>query len=140
MALSSMQEKSYCVLEFAETSLVSVVQRHFHTKFGKEPPHRHNVVSTLNPTEHVWDVLEKHLATFRLPPSSIPELKGRGGLVVRSRLRGRRVLGWIPNSTEVSLCTEPAARKSKRCGQMSYRWRGAEFWRGVASPSVILVI
>lgn len=39
----SMQEKAYCVLEYAKTSSFIVVQRHFRTKFGKEPPHRHNI-------------------------------------------------------------------------------------------------
>ncbi|GFR28841.1 DUF4817 domain-containing protein [Trichonephila clavata] len=41
--MSSMQEKAYCVFEYAKTSSVTVVQRHFRTKFRKEPPHRHNI-------------------------------------------------------------------------------------------------
>ncbi|GFR27549.1 DUF4817 domain-containing protein [Trichonephila clavata] len=38
-----MQEKAHCVFEYAKTSLVTVVQRHFRTNFRKEPPHRHNI-------------------------------------------------------------------------------------------------
>ncbi|GFS52225.1 DUF4817 domain-containing protein [Trichonephila clavipes] len=41
--MSSMQEKVYCVFEYAKTSSVTVEQRHFRTKFRKEPPHRHNI-------------------------------------------------------------------------------------------------
>ncbi|GFT19506.1 DUF4817 domain-containing protein [Trichonephila clavipes] len=41
--MSSMQEKTYCVFEYAKTSSVTFVQRHFRTKFRKEPPHRHNI-------------------------------------------------------------------------------------------------
>jgi hypothetical protein len=40
---ASMKEKVYCVLEHAKTSSVTVVQRHFQTKFAKEAPHRHNI-------------------------------------------------------------------------------------------------
>jgi transposase len=39
----SLREKSYCVLEHAKTSSVTIVQRHFQTKFAKEAPHRHNI-------------------------------------------------------------------------------------------------
>ncbi|KAJ6657756.1 hypothetical protein lerEdw1_001943 [Lerista edwardsae] len=41
---TSPQEKAYCVLEYAKTSSVVVVQRHFRTKFFKELPHRHNII------------------------------------------------------------------------------------------------
>ncbi|GFX59139.1 DUF4817 domain-containing protein [Trichonephila clavipes] len=41
--MSSMQEKAYYVFEYAKTSSVTLVQRHFRTKFRKEPPHRHNI-------------------------------------------------------------------------------------------------
>ncbi|GFS68178.1 DUF4817 domain-containing protein [Trichonephila clavipes] len=41
--MSSMQEKVYCVFEYAKTSSVTVVRRRFRTKFRKEPPHRHNI-------------------------------------------------------------------------------------------------
>ncbi|GFR05797.1 DUF4817 domain-containing protein [Trichonephila clavata] len=42
--MSSMQEKAYCVFEYAKTS-VTVGQRHFHTNFSQDisPPHRHNI-------------------------------------------------------------------------------------------------
>lgn len=42
--VTSPQEKDFCVLEYAKTSSVVVVQRNFQTKFSKEPPHRHNIV------------------------------------------------------------------------------------------------
>ncbi|GFS87990.1 DUF4817 domain-containing protein [Trichonephila clavipes] len=41
--MSSMLEKAHCVFEYAKTSSVTVVQKHFRTKFRKEPPHRHNI-------------------------------------------------------------------------------------------------
>ncbi|GFQ78983.1 DUF4817 domain-containing protein [Trichonephila clavata] len=41
--MSSMLEKAYCVFEYPETSSVTVVQRHFRTKFRKEPRHRDNI-------------------------------------------------------------------------------------------------
>ncbi|GFY31566.1 DUF4817 domain-containing protein [Trichonephila clavipes] len=41
--MSSILEKAYCVFEYAKTSSVTVVQRHFCTKFRKEPLHRHNI-------------------------------------------------------------------------------------------------
>ncbi|GFU37595.1 DUF4817 domain-containing protein [Trichonephila clavipes] len=41
--MSSMREKVYCVFKYTKTSSVTVVQRHFRTKFCKEPPHRHNI-------------------------------------------------------------------------------------------------
>ncbi|GFU86806.1 hypothetical protein TNCV_1342511 [Trichonephila clavipes] len=41
--MSSMQEKAYCVFEYAKTSSVTVVQRHFRSKFREEPSHRHNI-------------------------------------------------------------------------------------------------
>ncbi|GFT11705.1 hypothetical protein TNCV_264911 [Trichonephila clavipes] len=50
--MSSMQEKAYCVFEYAKTSSVTVVQRHFCTKFRKEPPHRHNISSSRRPAAY----------------------------------------------------------------------------------------
>ncbi|GFY42186.1 DUF4817 domain-containing protein [Trichonephila inaurata madagascariensis] len=41
--MSSIQEKAYCVFEYAKSSSVTFVQRHFRTKFRKEPPHRYNI-------------------------------------------------------------------------------------------------
>lgn len=38
-----LREKIFCVLEYAKTSSVISVQRHFRTKFGKEAPHRNNI-------------------------------------------------------------------------------------------------
>jgi hypothetical protein len=35
---ASAQEKAFCVLEFAKTTSVSSVQRHFRTRYGKNPP------------------------------------------------------------------------------------------------------
>jgi transposase len=40
---ASIKEKVHCVLEHAKTSSVTVVQRHFRTKFAKEAPHCHNI-------------------------------------------------------------------------------------------------
>ncbi|GBM22420.1 hypothetical protein AVEN_221491-1 [Araneus ventricosus] len=69
MAPSTMQEKAYCVLELAETSSVSVVQRHFHTKFGKEPPHRHNIVRWVKQLE-VTGCLCKKKSPGRTPANT----------------------------------------------------------------------
>ncbi|GFU31470.1 DUF4817 domain-containing protein [Trichonephila clavipes] len=38
-----MQKKAYCVFEYAKASSVTVVQRHFCTKFRKKPLHQHNI-------------------------------------------------------------------------------------------------
>ncbi|GBO08880.1 hypothetical protein AVEN_140990-1 [Araneus ventricosus] len=56
------------------------------------------------------------------------KLGGRGGLVARSRLWGRRVPGSKPDSTEDPSCIGPTA--FTRSGQTSSRWCGAEAWRG----------
>ncbi|GBM49041.1 hypothetical protein AVEN_120644-1, partial [Araneus ventricosus] len=61
----------------------------------------------------------------------------RGGLVVKSRLRGRRVPGSKPDSTKDPPCMEPVISN----GQPSFRWCGVEVWRregrssGSSSPS-----
>ncbi|GBM90656.1 hypothetical protein AVEN_141686-1 [Araneus ventricosus] len=47
---------------------------------------------------------------FRTTPASSPSIPGRGGLVVRSRLWGRRVPGSRPDSTEDPPCMGPVAR------------------------------
>ncbi|GFQ67265.1 DUF4817 domain-containing protein [Trichonephila clavata] len=47
--MSSMQEKAYCVFEYAKTSSVAVVQRHFQTNFHKEAPHRHYINRWVKP-------------------------------------------------------------------------------------------
>ncbi|GBL80365.1 hypothetical protein AVEN_92274-1 [Araneus ventricosus] len=52
--------------------------------------------------------------------------RGRGGLVVKSRLWGRRVPGSKPDSTEDPPCMGPAARYIIRSGQPSSRWCGVE--------------
>ncbi|GBM90650.1 hypothetical protein AVEN_213568-1 [Araneus ventricosus] len=41
---TSTQEKAYCVLEYSKTSSLIVVMILFQAQFGKEPPHRHNVI------------------------------------------------------------------------------------------------
>jgi hypothetical protein len=41
---ASMREKSYCVLEHAKMSSVTLVQRHFQTKLAKEAP-RHHIIT-----------------------------------------------------------------------------------------------
>jgi hypothetical protein len=40
---ASAQEKALCVLEFAKTTSVSSVQRHFRTRCGKNPPARKSI-------------------------------------------------------------------------------------------------
>ncbi|GBM78526.1 hypothetical protein AVEN_260452-1 [Araneus ventricosus] len=56
--------------------------------------------------------------------------KGRGSLVVRSRLWGRRAPGSKPDSTEDPPCIEPVARYIIRSCQTPSRWCGVEVWRG----------
>jgi hypothetical protein len=79
---ASVKEKVYCVLEHAKTSSVTVVQRHFRTKFAKEAPYRHNIRRLVKqfeemgclckgkrrkgkklnvPQATVWRMLRKHL-------------------------------------------------------------------------------
>ncbi|GBM18282.1 hypothetical protein AVEN_224163-1 [Araneus ventricosus] len=65
-------------------------------------------------------------------------LEGRGGLVEKSRLWGRRAPCSKPDSTEDPPCMRPAARQIIRSGQTPSRWRGAEAWRGGASSSVVI--
>ncbi|GBO32935.1 hypothetical protein AVEN_85383-1, partial [Araneus ventricosus] len=55
---------------------------------------------------------------------------GRGGLVLRSRPRDRRVAGSKPNSTEDPPCMGTIAHQIMRSGPTSSRWCGAEVWRG----------
>ncbi|GBM28137.1 hypothetical protein AVEN_224194-1 [Araneus ventricosus] len=57
-------------------------------------------------------------------------MRGRGGLVVRSRPWGRRAPGSRPDSTEDPPCMGPAARYIIRSGQTSSRWCGVEVRRG----------
>jgi transposase len=45
------REKSYCVLEFAKTNSVTVVQRHFRTRFGRRPPTRQSIYDWCNKFE-----------------------------------------------------------------------------------------
>ncbi|GBM48342.1 hypothetical protein AVEN_37800-1 [Araneus ventricosus] len=68
---------------------------------------------------------EVAIASCKLHPS-----EGRGGLVVRSRPRGRRVAGPKPDSTEDPPCMGPVARQIIRSGQTSSRWCGWLVWRG----------
>ncbi|GBN83169.1 hypothetical protein AVEN_163939-1 [Araneus ventricosus] len=65
---------------------------------------------------------------------------GSGGLVVWSRLWGRRIPGSKPDYTEDPPCMGPVARQIIRSGQTSSRWCGVEVWRGCASSGVVLVI
>ncbi|GBN69761.1 hypothetical protein AVEN_206969-1 [Araneus ventricosus] len=53
-------------------------------------------------------------------------IRGRGGLVVRSRLWGRRAPGPKPDSTEDPTGMEPVARYIIRSGQTSSRWCGVK--------------
>ncbi|GBN62503.1 hypothetical protein AVEN_99533-1 [Araneus ventricosus] len=63
---------------------------------------------------------------------------GRGGLVVRFRLWGRRDLGSNPDSTEDPSCIDTTDLQWN--GQTSSRCCGAEVWRRGASSGVFLVI
>ncbi|GBO01845.1 hypothetical protein AVEN_156989-1 [Araneus ventricosus] len=57
-------------------------------------------------------------------PSAVK--RGRGGLVVRSRPRDRKVAGPKPDSTEDPPCMGPAARQTIRSGQTPSRRSGAK--------------
>ncbi|GBN80932.1 hypothetical protein AVEN_268101-1 [Araneus ventricosus] len=74
------------------------------------------------------------------PSSRIQTPCGRGGLVVRSRLRGRRFPGSKSDSTEAPTSMGPVARYIIRSGQALSRWCGAEIWRGAACSGVVLII
>ncbi|GBO08707.1 hypothetical protein AVEN_100227-1 [Araneus ventricosus] len=65
---------------------------------------------------------------------------GRGGLVVKSRLWGRRVPGSKPDSTGDPSRMRPIARQIIRSGQTPSCWCGVVVWRGGASSGVGLVI
>ncbi|GBO36272.1 hypothetical protein AVEN_216986-1 [Araneus ventricosus] len=67
-------------------------------------------------------------------------LQGRGGLVVRSRLWGRRGPGSKPDSPEDPPCVGMFHVKSYVGGQTSSRWCGVKVWGGGASSGVVLVI
>ncbi|GBM66922.1 hypothetical protein AVEN_199898-1 [Araneus ventricosus] len=56
-------------------------------------------------------------------------VQDRGGLVVGSRLWGRRAPGSKPDSTENPPCMGPASRQIIRSSQMSSRWCSMEDWR-----------
>jgi NADH:ubiquinone oxidoreductase subunit F (NADH-binding) len=43
---ASAQEKAFCVLEFAKTTPVSSVQRHFRTRYGKKIRQPGNISTT----------------------------------------------------------------------------------------------
>ncbi|GBM45222.1 hypothetical protein AVEN_63833-1 [Araneus ventricosus] len=64
--------------------------------------------------------------------------KSRGGQVVRSRPRDRRVPVSKPDSTEESLCKRVWCTTGPNA--LLLVWCGAEVWRGVASSGVVLVI
>ncbi|GBN79373.1 hypothetical protein AVEN_82288-1 [Araneus ventricosus] len=51
-------------------------------------------------------------------PAGLTFIRGRGGLVVRSRLWGRRVPGSKPDSSEDPLCMGPATRQIMRMAKL----------------------
>ncbi|GBM01759.1 hypothetical protein AVEN_271995-1 [Araneus ventricosus] len=55
--------------------------------------------------------------------------QSRGGLVIRSNLRGRRVSGSKPDSSENPPCMWLLQVALYVEGQTSSRWRDAEAWR-----------
>ncbi|GBN50265.1 hypothetical protein AVEN_265596-1 [Araneus ventricosus] len=78
----------------------------------------------------------RHLAAvqnYEVRPLITPVLlqngTGRGGLVVRCRLRGWRAPGSKPDLTEDPACMWACCIR----GQTSHIWCGAEVWRGVPS-------
>ncbi|GBL89048.1 hypothetical protein AVEN_255191-1 [Araneus ventricosus] len=78
--------------------------------------------------------------TKRKPISMDSErYRGCGGLVVSSRLRGRRVPGSKPDSTEEPPCKWVWCTLNPS-GPNFLVWCGAEVRRGGASSSVVLVI
>ncbi|GBL81067.1 hypothetical protein AVEN_83142-1 [Araneus ventricosus] len=84
--------------------------------------------------------IKKNTSYSKKPLHSSHHRVGRGGLGVRSRLRGPRAPGSKPDSTENPSCFGPVACQIIRRGQTSSRWCGGEVWRGGASSCVILVI
>ncbi|GBN38781.1 hypothetical protein AVEN_112832-1 [Araneus ventricosus] len=59
-----------------------------------------------------------------------PFIRGRGGLVVRSRPRDKRVIGLKPDSTEDPPSIKPVVHKIIHNSQTSSHWCGVEVWRG----------
>ncbi|GBM39108.1 hypothetical protein AVEN_73050-1 [Araneus ventricosus] len=70
-------------------------------------------------------------------PRSQRPIRGRGGLVARSRPREWRLRGSKPDNTEDPPCVGPVARQIICSGQTSSHWCGAEVWRGGASSCVV---
>ncbi|GBL88499.1 hypothetical protein AVEN_159086-1 [Araneus ventricosus] len=76
----------------------------------------------------------------RFYPTFLYVMRGRDGLVIRSRPRDKGVAGSKYDSTEEPPCMGPAARHIVRSSQTPYRWSGAEAWSGGTSSGVALVI
>ncbi|GFS89326.1 DUF4817 domain-containing protein [Trichonephila clavipes] len=92
--MSSMQEKAYCVFEYAKTSSVTVEQRHFRTKFRKEPPHRHNISSKIVLAPPHWN---KNVREF-LNEHLLHRWIGRAGP------KDFICLHWSPRSPDLTPC------------------------------------
>jgi hypothetical protein len=98
---ASMREESYCVPEHAKSSSVTVVQRHYRTKFAKVAPHRHNITRWVKQLEETgclckgkstgWpscnnEVVENIRATTYEARGSLPTVPAEN-LTCRKRLR-----------------------------------------------------
>ncbi|GBO16939.1 hypothetical protein AVEN_122212-1 [Araneus ventricosus] len=94
MVPSTMQQKAYYVSEFAKTSSVSVVERHFHTKFGKEPPHRHKIIRQLDGAPPLWPNNVREYPNDHLPHRWI----GRAGE------NDLALLFWPARSSDLIIC------------------------------------
>ncbi|GFW03825.1 DUF4817 domain-containing protein [Trichonephila clavipes] len=98
--MSSMPEKAYCVFEYAKTSSVNVIQRHFRSKFRKEPSHWHNIAEkSINGdiyqdmlSEWLLPQLEKAVPDFILQQNGAPPHWNKN---VREFLNKRLPHRWI---------------------------------------------
>jgi transposase len=57
--MASYQQKAYWVLELVKTNSITTVQRHFRTRFDKEPPSRKNIYRWYNQFEEAGSVCKR---------------------------------------------------------------------------------
>jgi transposase len=53
------QQKAYCVLELAKPNSITTVERHFRTRFDKEPPSRKNIYRWYSQFEETGSVCKR---------------------------------------------------------------------------------
>ncbi|GBN83582.1 hypothetical protein AVEN_147923-1 [Araneus ventricosus] len=75
-----------------------------------------------------------------IPKPRLCHEAGHGGLVVRSRLRGRRGPGLNPILLDIRCLWDLLHARSYAGDQTISRWCDTEIWRGTASSGVVLVI